>query len=83
MSLGFKEILGIGASILGGGIGGGGAQQIEAPDINFTRYMMDTASPQEAEKVRFGQTSAQYTEFLQAWDSYLNNEYLEMAKRIM
>ena len=45
--------------------------------------MMDTASPQEAEKVRFGQTSAQYTEFLQAWDSYLNNEYLEMAKRIM
>ena len=83
MSLGFKEALTIGASILGGRSGGGGVQQIQAPDINFTRFMMTPSSPEEAGTVKFGQTSAQYSEFLQAWDSYLNNEYLEMSKRIL
>lgn len=82
MSLGFTEMLSIGASVLGGR-SGGGVQQIEAPDVNFTRFMMTTESPEQAQTVKFGQTSAQYTEFLQAWDSYLNNEYLEMSKRIM
>ena len=82
MSLGFTEMLSIGASVLGGS-SGGGVQQVQAPDVNFTRFMMTTESPEQAQTVTFGQTSAQYTEFLQSWDSYLNNEYLEMSKRIM
>jgi len=27
--------------------------------------------------------AAQYNQLLSAWDSYLNNEYLELAKRII
>tara|TARA_R100000908_G_C3725331_1_gene126602 strand:- start:492 stop:746 length:255 start_codon:yes stop_codon:yes gene_type:complete len=83
MALGFSEIFSIGASILGGGIGGGGMSQTpQAPDINFTRYMRETASPSESEAVRFGESTS-YSEFLRAWDSYLNNDYAEMSKRII
>ena len=43
----------------------------------------ETADPEAAKTVEFGQSSAQYSEFLQAWDNFLNNEYAEMAKRII
>ena len=82
MSLGWSAIFGIGADILSGRDGGGVGQTPEAPDISFTRYMETTESPAEAETVRFGESTS-YAEFLRAWDSYLNNEYLEMSKRIM
>jgi hypothetical protein len=83
MSLGFTEMLSIGASVLGSGIGGGGMPQTpQAPDINFTRYMRSTTSPSESEAVRFGESTS-YSDFLRAWDSYLNNDYAEMSKRII
>tara|TARA_X000001388_G_C2233745_1_gene124320 strand:- start:5651 stop:5899 length:249 start_codon:yes stop_codon:yes gene_type:complete len=82
MSLGWNAIFGIGANILSGRDGGGVGQAPQAPDVSFTRYMMTTESPEEAEAVRFGEGTS-YAEFLRAWDSYLNNEYLEMSKRIM
>jgi hypothetical protein len=84
MSLGIGEILGIGASILGGRSGGGTG--VSAPTIiNMPkRYeYRETVDPEVAKTVEFGESSAQYVEFLQAWDSFLNNEYSEMAKRIM
>lgn len=84
MALGIGEILGIGASILGGTSGGGAG--VSAPtiiDVPKLYEYRETAEPEAAKKVEFGQSSAQYSEFLQAWDSYLNNEYAEMAKRIV
>jgi len=44
---------------------------------------MTIAKPEQAVPVKFGQSSAQYSEFLQAWDNFLNNDYAEMAKRII
>ena len=82
MSLGWNAIFGIGANILSGRDGGGVGQAPQAPDVSFTRYMMTTESPEEAEAVRFGEGTS-YAEFLKAWDSYLNNEYLQMSKRII
>ena len=84
MAIGLSEIFSIGASILGGS--GGGSQQTyepSAPDVSFTRYMRKYQEPEVAGKVGgIGKTSADYTQFLQAWDNYLNNDYLEMSKRM-
>lgn len=84
MALGISEILSIGASVLGGRSGGGTG--VPAPtiiDMPKLYEYRETADPEAAKSVEFGQSSAQYSEFLQAWDSFLNNEYAEMAKRIV
>jgi len=52
MSLGWSTIFGIGANILSGRDGGGVGQAPQAPDVSFTRYMMTTESPEEAEAYR-------------------------------
>ena len=84
MALGISEILGIGASILGGRSSGGtGVPSPTIIDMPKMYEYRETAEPEAAKKVEFGQSSAQYSEFLQAWDSFLNNEYAEMAKRII
>ena len=44
---------------------------------------MQTSSPEEAGEVGSVGGAAQYNQLLAAWDSYLNNEYLEMSKRII
>lgn len=83
MALGIGDIFKIGASILGGG-GGGVPDAPTAPDVDFTRYMIDVRSPEKAVGVGgVQQTSAQYSQFLQAWDNYLKNDYLEMSKRFL
>lgn len=82
MALGIGDIFKIGASLLGGGGGAGIPESPTAPDIDYTRYMIDVRSPEKAVGVGgVQQTSAQYSQFLQAWDNYLKNDYLEMSKR--
>jgi len=84
MALGISEILGIGASILGGKSSGGtGVPSPTIIDMPKMYEYRETADPEAAKTVEFGQSSAQYSEFLQAWDNFLNNEYAEMAKRIV
>lgn len=82
MALGISEILSIGASVLGGK-GSGGVPAPTIIDMPKLYEYRETAEPEAAKSVEFGQSSAQYSEFLQAWDSFLNNEYAEMAKRIV
>lgn len=83
MALGISDIFSIGASLLGGG-GSGVPETPTAPDIDFSRYMIDVGTPEKAVSVGgVQQTSAQYSQFLQAWDNYLKNEYLEMSKRMI
>ena len=47
---------------------------------DFPRRPM--AKPQEAVAVGGVGPATQYNELLSAWDNYLNNEYLELSKRI-
>ena len=86
MALGIGEILGIGASILGRSSASAksGMTAAEAKlAYDFEDYKMTIAKPEQAVPVKFVQSSAQYSEFLQAWDNFLNNDYAEMAKRII
>ena len=67
--------------------GGGGGPTMTAADvksaINFTPYKMQTSAPEQAGEVGQVGGAVQYNQLLSAWDSYLNNEYLEMSKRII
>ena len=49
---------------------------------NFEPYKMEIAEPKEAGKIGGVGAATQYNELLSAWDNYLNNEYLELSKRI-
>ena len=78
------------STVLGNRMSGGGGQQgpiITAADakaaINFNPYKMQTKDPEPAGQVGQVAGAAQYNQLLAAWDSYLNNEYLEMSKRII
>tara|TARA_A100001011_G_C14243831_1_gene814541 strand:+ start:674 stop:940 length:267 start_codon:yes stop_codon:yes gene_type:complete len=78
------------STVMGNKMLGGGGQSgpaITAADakaaINFTPYKMQTSSPEQAGEVGSVGGAAQYNQLLAAWDSYLNNEYLEMSKRII
>jgi len=51
--------------------------------INFTPYKMQTSAPEKAGEAGQVGGAVQYNQLLSAWDSYLNNEYLEMSKRII
>lgn len=51
--------------------------------INFTPYKMQTSAPEKAGEAGQVVGAVQYNQLLSAWDSYLNNEYLEMSKRII
>jgi len=44
---------------------------------------MQTKDPEPAGQVGQVGGAVQYNQLLAAWDSYLNNEYLEMSKRII
>jgi len=84
MAIGLGDIFSIGASVLGGGGGSSTTYTPSARGVDFTRYMIDARSPEKAVGVGgVGKTSADYTQFLRAWDDYLSNDYLEMSKRIM
>lgn len=84
MALGISEILSIGASVLGGRSSGGtGVPSPTIIDMPKLYEYRETTDPEVAKTVEFGQSSAQYSDFLEAWDSFLNNEYAEMAKRII
>jgi len=68
----------------------GGEQQssgITAADakaaINFSQYKMQTKAPEPAGKVGAVSAAVTYNQLLSAWDDYLNNDYLEMSKRII
>ena len=86
MAIGLGDIFSIGASVLGGG---GGSSTSYTPTIDkkvdFSKYMYETKKsvPQATTVGGVGKTSADYTQFLRAWDDYLSNDYLEMSKRIM
>ena len=86
MAIGLGDIFSIGASVLGGG-GGSSTPYTPSRDkkVNFSSYMYSTtrAVPQATPVGAVGKTSADYTQFLRAWDDYLSNDYLEMSKRIM
>lgn len=75
------------ASTVMGSKGGQSGPAITAADakaaINFSDYRMQTSSPEQAGEVGLVGGAAQYNQLLAAWDSYLNNEYLEMSKRII
>jgi len=84
MAIGLGDIFSIGASVLGGGGGSSTTYTPSARGVDFTRYMIDARSPEKAVGVGgVQQTSAQYSQFLQAWDNYLKNDYLEMSKRFL
>jgi len=51
--------------------------------INFTPSKMQTSAPEKAGEAGQVGGAVQYNQLLSAWDSYLNNEYLEMSKRII
>jgi len=84
MAIGLGDIFSIGSSLLSGGSSSSTTSYApQAPDVSFTRYMRKYQEPETAGKVGgIGKTSADYTQFLQAWDNYLNNDYLEMSKRM-
>lgn len=85
MAIGLGDIFSIGASLLGGG-SSGTPYTPEARDISFKEYMYTTTRGVQAEATPVGgvgKTSADYTQFLRAWDDYLNNDYLEMSKRML
>lgn len=86
MAIGLGDIFSIGASVLGGGGGSSTTYKPSAPDVSFKEYMYTTTRGVQAQATPVGgvgKTSADYTQFLRAWDDYLNNDYLEMSKRIM
>lgn len=73
------------STVLGRGSGGGnsGISVAEAKAAyDFGPYKMQTTTPQEAGRVGGVGPATQYNELLSAWDNYLNNEYLELSKRI-
>jgi|TARA_A100001391_G_C4904744_1_gene234693 hypothetical protein len=77
------------SSVLGSRMAGGNqpTATMTAADvksaINFTPYKMQTSAPEQAGEVGQVGGAVQYNQLLSAWDSYLNNEYLEMSKRII
>ena len=75
----------LGSRMSGGG--GGRGPTMTAADvksaINFNPYKMQTKDPEPAGQVGQVGGAVQYNQLLSAWDSYLNNEYLEMSKRII
>ena len=77
------------STVLGSRMSGGGGRgpTMTAADvksaINFTPYKMQTSAPEQAGEVGQVGGAVQYNQLLNAWDNYLNNEYLEMSKRII
>jgi len=51
--------------------------------VDFSEYKRDLTAMPQAVPVGAVTGAAQYNQLLAAWDSYLNNEYLELAKRII
>ena len=47
---------------------------------NFKPYMEELKTPTQAVKVGAITQGSSYTELLNAWDNFLNNDYLEISK---
>jgi hypothetical protein len=84
MAIGLGDIFSIGASILGDESSTSYTPTVDKK-VDFSKYMYETKKsvPQATTVGGVGKTSADYTQFLRAWDDYLSNDYLEMSKRIM
>lgn len=86
MAIGLGSIFGIASSVLGSRSSSGTSKGMTAAEamaaIDFEEYKRTITKPQEAVPTKIGAVT-QYSDLLNAWDDYLNNEYLELSKRIL
>tara|TARA_R100000455_G_C6247730_1_gene105077 strand:- start:727 stop:984 length:258 start_codon:yes stop_codon:yes gene_type:complete len=75
------------STVMNRGRSGGSSAAVNAAQakaaVDFSEYKRDLVAMPQAVPVGAVTGAAQYNQLLAAWDSYLNNEYLELAKRII